>query len=247
MGNVNQTDKYQKLVKGVEKQNVHWQTLSVSVLNEGCLIDEFAKEDYFAIETKVSLNGGRLNFSVEEYKQFCRTFVIERTKWVNGVSCIHPKTPGMYIPAFISVILLNIGQATDYSLGIQLTPEIPKDKNSMDIKQIQRISSTLKNIQGFDGSTEMPQDKSGCFDFMSMQLVQTKISQGETSVTLNEVQHHNADSHPVYAFLSSVVGTKLVTTAIEGAEKSQIYGLDAMVRYGNTDMYGGLLCQVTSV
>lgn len=216
-------EKYRKVVTNVAPKFIKWQEVEVNLLTEGCLIDEYASVEYASIVSKLRITGGSVSFTEQEFIKFCRTYVYARICWVNNKTVIHPNTIGILVPTFLSLILQNIGRASNFSLGLDLVPAMP-EFDPMEISEVRKISAELKIIPGYEGAVALPKDKAGCFEFMSMQLID------------DQIVSHSPDAHPVYALMASIVGPSLIRSV-----------LDPMVYYGDSNLYRGLLWELTSV
>lgn len=221
--NRNAEDIYRKVVSQVSPTHVEWTEVPVNVMTDGCLIEEYAKVEYQAIVNKLALSGGIVRVSEEEFINFCKTLVYARICWVNGTKFMHPNTPGILVPAFLSLVIQNIGRASNIALGLALTPVVP-EFTPMSVTEIQKISAFLKSIPGYEGATALPKDKEGCFEFMSMQLIGTAI------------RTYTPETHPVYALMASIIGPHYIESV-----------LNPRVYYGDINLYRGMLWQITSV
>jgi hypothetical protein len=225
----NAEQRYRKVVTNVTPKFFEWQEVEVNLLTDGCLIEEYARVEYAAIQARLQLTGGSVSFTEQEFIKFCMTYVYARVQWVNGKTYLHPREKGLVIPSFLSLILQNIGRAASYDLGIELIPVFPTEVGGlefkpMDVNEMRKISADLKVISDYEGASELPRDKSGCFEFMSMQLIDDRI------------RSHTRDHHNVYALMASVMGPSLVRSV-----------LDPLVVYGEQRLFRGLLWELTSV
>lgn len=236
---MNLLESYKKLVSGRVAPAPHnYEEVTVGFeVDDASMLAQYGRTEYTALEAKIGHSGGQLPFSEDEFLKYIRTLVISRILWVRNEKTIVVPTDPISVPAFLSVILMNIGNADEPTLGLRLIPAIqaPEDVkkggdskkeglSTLDINEMRRISSYLASIDGYSFSKGYLRDKSGVFDFMSMQFVDGYI------------MHHNADSHPVYALLASVMKPHIITSA-----------LSPLVRYGSEDFLGGLLWEVTAV
>jgi hypothetical protein len=215
------------------------------------MLAKYSEIEYQALHAKVTLSGGEVPFTMEEFKEYIRALVYSRVAWVNSLKyVVHPNEP-IAVPAFLSVVLMNIGNAEEVSLGLRLVPEIKgmfhivekgegnnkekvwevkpfniieKDLKLANKDLMQKISNYLKAIEGYEYGKGYLKDKSGTFDFMSMQVVDSYIT------------HHEAQAHPVYALLASILQPHLVASA-----------LSPLVRYGSVEFLKGLLWEVTAI
>lgn len=199
------------------------QTYEVDMLGSDCLIDQFAKVEYSAINAEVTRTGGVVTFSENDFVLFCRQAVITRVHWVLGEKYLTHPNDKIMIPSFLMNIIMQIGLAYEVRLGITLKPKAGL-KDVLTIDKVREISFFLRSIKSYDGGLGYLKDKTGVWDFMSMTLVN------------NQIQRYNADAHPVFALMASVVGPKLVQSV-----------LSPLVRYGDMNFFEGLLWELTTV
>jgi len=209
-------------------------------VGEGTMLMEYADIEYQALCARIQLTGGEVPFSDEEFRSYIKTLLYSRVAWVRNVKyIIHPNDP-IVVPAFLSVVLMNIGNAEDVSLGVRLIPRIEgmvdekgvvkpletirDDLGLLEVFNMRKISNYLQSVDGYNYSKGYIKDKSGVFDFMSMQVVE------------NYIVHHNADSHPVYALMASILQPHMVASV-----------LSPLVKYGSVSFLHGLLWEVTAV
>lgn len=239
-------NKFEEVYRKVAETNVQpfpntQQTIKVELCGDGSLMDKFAAVEYSAIQAHIQSKGGMIPFDDDKFKRYCRTYIQSRVGWSTGKPYIIHPLEKVICPAFISTVCMNIGIAVDVSLGITLTPvmketgaTIPEGASReetliamydvLSLDEVKAISLFLRSIPEYHGSLGYLKDKSGIFDFMSMQLIDGIIS------------HHDAKAHPVYALMASVVGPHLVASA-----------LSPLVRYGDSAFLSNLLWEVTSV
>lgn len=211
--------------RNVAPQFKEAKTVKVDFLSEGSLIANYCNIEYQAIEYALEKANGKVDFTKEEFLQYCKTMVYSRISWVLGNKPhVHP-TEHIMVPSFLMNIIMQIGVATNLPLGITVEPsDIPSDFELMPISEMRKISMRLENLSGYEGGFGYPRDKSGAWEFMTMTLVNS------------DIMRHDADAHPVYALMASVVGPKLIETV-----------LSPIVTYGNTNVFEGLLWQLTSI
>lgn len=237
-----QDEAYRKVAEeNVQPHPQKQETITVEMCGKGSLVDDFAAVEYSAIEAHIKRTGGIVPFSKDEFLKYCRTFLQSRIGWVNGLGYIIHPLERVICPAFVSTICMNIGNAVEVSLGITLVPKMtetgvtPDPKLSREeqlvlmydvlpLQRVKEISMFLRTIPEYHGSLGYVKDKSGVFDFMSMQLINGVIL------------HHDANPHPVYALMASVVGPHMVASV-----------LSPLVRYGDSAFLSNLLWEVTSI
>lgn len=224
--NLNLEERFRKLAKErvVPKYDTH-QEVEVNFFSADSLIEQFASVEYQALDYNARKTGGEVPFTIEEFKAYCNSIVASRIQWVRGERYIyHPNDP-IVSPSFLAVICMNIGIAMELTKGITLRPaSIPTDVKVFSKKEMEPISFYLASLGNYDGAKGYLKDKSGSWEFMSMQLIDGKI------------RNENADTHPVYAIMASVVGPLMVNSV-----------LSPLVYYGDITLFEGLLWELTSI
>ena len=163
-----------------------------------------------------------LPMTKEDFTNYVTTIVYSRVCWVNrkvGQYIVHPSVK-LAVPSFISVVLANIGLASDSKLGVSLTPVMDKPEVLLSESELVGISNILSSLtnSGFVFGTGYARDKYGSWDFMAMQIVIDKAS------GRSQVLRHDSESHPVYAVMASVLIVSNLATV-----------LSPRVRYGFVD------------
>lgn len=198
------------------------QEVTVSFLNEGSLIDKYAEIEYSAIE--YAYQPSPMPFTKEEFKNYCLNLVLSRIQYVlNKKPLVYP-TDHIMVPSFLMNIIMQIGIAQDLKLGISVKPAEPDSVPAVAIEKMREISFYLEALKGYEGGFGYPRDKAGSWDLMTMQLIG------------NEIQRFDAEAHPVYALMASVIGPKLIESV-----------LSPLVKYGDSTLFEGLLWQLTSI
>lgn len=170
-----------------------------------------------------------LPMTKEDFTNYVTTIVYSRVCWVNrkvGQYVVHPSVK-LAVPSFISVVLANVGLASDMKLGVSLTPIMDKPKTLLSEAQLVGISNILLSLtnSGFVFGTGYARDKYGSWDFMAMQIVIEKTQGDDESVKgRSQVLRHDSESHPVYAVMASVLIVSNLATV-----------LSPRVRYGFVD------------
>lgn len=221
-GQVNQ--KFRDLAeKSVAPQFKEATKVEVDFLSEGNLIEKYCEIEYYAIEYALRKVVSTVEFTKKEFVQYCKTLLASRIEYVlGGKPTVYP-TDHIMVPSFLENILMQIGEAMDLSLGIRILPK-KITLTPMSLENMRKISMRLESLDGYEGGFGYPRDKTGSWDFMTMTLVN------------NDIRRHDAQAHPVYALMAAVVGPKLISSV-----------LSPMVTYGTTDLFEGLLWQLTSI
>lgn len=177
--------------------------VKVFISCKNMVLDAYAEELYFNIQTAVSMKGGTFDLTAEEFMKYLITLVKARVDYVQGRSPVVFPTDRIVVPSFLSCVLSNIGKARHLDYGIELVPEmdpsiIESGTYFTEKADVQRISNTLRLTTGIgleygEGYTRM---REGSFEFMTMTMM------GEYIYSISK------DSHPVYALLSSALGVR---------------------------------------
>lgn len=175
------------------------------------------------------------------FSKYCASALVSRIMWVNDKprDVIFRPEEDVLVPSLLDNILKNIGKVSDPKLGITLMPTLAEDmkwsasegNNSaetdvLDRETIFRVSSFLKKTAGYIGGLGYLKDKSGTWDFMTMQCLETSV------------YNFTPDSHPAYSLLAAVVAPAWLKSAVDWSPR---------VRYGNLTFYKTLLTDLTSV
>ena len=207
------------------------QTLEVDFLVEGSLIDDYAVIEYQAISMASAKFHWKVPFSMGDFIKYCKTIVASRIAWTINLmeSVIVYPTDNIMVPSLIDNICKQIGVCTNTKLGITLKPKMcptEVDGTSLVLKheEMEKISFFLTSLSDYVGARGYLRDKSGVWDFMTMQLIE------------NQIKNPSIDPHPVYSVFAAVIGPRLIGSA-----------LNPLVTYGDLDVYRSLLWQLTSI
>lgn len=200
------------------------QTVEVQFHPETGCFKEFVEVEYSALELEATKAGLSLPFSEEDFSKYCTTFIVSRVAWVMGEKTsliLHPADK-IICPALLDAVTKNIGHVMETKQGLTLVPTIESKDNVLSKPECEKISFFLASLPNYMGGMGYVKDKTGSWEFMSMQLVE--------NVVMSEV-----DCHPAYSTLAAIVGPKWL-----GAVTAP------RIRYGDLDMYRSLLWQLTS-
>lgn len=209
---------------------------------EDCLIDEFAHLEYEALERAYMYSRNGLPFTEDDFKIYCRLMILQRIQWVVGPKPMFRPEEQIIIPSFLYVVSSNIGKVIDVERGLTFIPYTTWDGNYAECKEMddktaamkkkeitQRISKFLQNTPGYEGSLGYKKDKRGELEFMAMQVV----SEGE-----HYIAYENAQAHPVYAFIASIILTGM---------DSKSMTRKPYVKYADINLLKQLLWEFTSL
>lgn len=225
--------------KSIRPAPVDFTEAEVSFSVDEGIFAEYIDAEYAAIRANI-VTENQFPFSKEEFVRYCKTLLNSRIAWVCGVHeflIIRPEDK-IVCPALLAQVLMNIGTASDNSLGIVLNPsfgfsddEAVRGEQVKELKaqlmtkaEVQQLSYYLRNLENYVGALGYLKDKSGSWDFMTMSLVD------------NSIRNHQSVSHPVYALLAAVVGTKQVASL-----------LNQRVKYGDVATFRALIWQLVSI
>lgn len=185
--------------------------VAVSINTNAKVLTTYKAELFSEWSLACQVLGRSMLFTQEELSRYIDMLVQTRVSYVQGKRVEISPTDRIAVPAYLSLVLSNVGLAQDSTQGIELYPEmvneIQIDKEFMlDISRKIRILSNI-GIEYADGYVR---SRDGSFEFMSMALID------------DYVRTWTKDAHPVYALLSS-------TLAIRGIEAV----LSPRINYGS--------------
>ena len=173
---------------------VDQEVVTVSFTGNGVLPD-FAETYADAINTKINIKGGSIEFDASELQRYFNFLLAARIKKVTGGK-VTQSARNLNIPALFAISLTHIGEVHDRDLGITLLPELKVDKDAefMTDDEAIKFSRTLTFVQdlGFELVQGIPFDRLGDSGFMYMTLAET-----------GHLVRHNNDAHPGVAALSA--------------------------------------------
>lgn len=232
--NMNQTFNYSKAVQAlgdrIKPNALQYEVIDVNFTPASGILKDFAEVEFAAIEYHVQSSGGVMPaiMTLENFKKYCNTFVVSRIAWVRGDSknvIVRPEER-ILVPSLLDSVLKNIGVVYETSLGLTLNPTIDYDAvEVLTADDMRKIGFYLSSIKEYIGSLGYIKDKTGCWDFMSMQIID------------DVVQNFTDHAHPAYAILASIVAPKWVVSTV----------MSPRVRYGDLNFFKGLLWELTSV
>lgn len=179
-------------------------TLEVTLSPQTSIVfRDFTQSLYDSICDACALSGAKEIMELDEIRHYLLSLLHIRVKHCMGKPTTIRWTDEVYVPAFFSIILENIGITSDEDLGVTLQPKFDHP-SAMDVDELARTSRKFQALSrmGLVCAQQMPRDRKGSWDFMAMQCVD------------NVVRRHDSDSHPVYGFLSSVVETRMIDTVL---------------------------------
>lgn len=232
---LNGTYRYSKEVSAIAEKSlkpvaVDYTTGEVTFsLSEGMFAD-YINAEHCAIMAAVRSNDD-FPFDLATFKKYCNTLLVSRIAWVLGKTNLLIVRPedGTTCPALLSQVLMNIGLVSDDSIGIQLKPafsdtDAKVKAGCLSETKMQEISYYLRRIENYVGAQGYLKDKSGSWEFMTMQLVD------------NQIRAPRNAAHPAYSLLAAVTGNKTLVSA-----------LSPRVKYGDMDTFKALVWQLTSI
>lgn len=219
---------YPKNVQEISEQiKAHFdemQVVKVEMQLDKAVLNDFIQVEFRAIQVEAQKLHIALPFNEERFKKYCLTFIVSRVNWVNGDmrSVIIRPEAHIMCPALLDAVCKNIGLVLEISQGLKLEPTLPKGVETLTETEMEEVSFYLQSIPTYVGGWGYIKDKSGSWEFMSMQLVEQAI--------MNEQAHH-----PAYSLLAAIVGPKWIGAATA-----------PRIKYGDLTMYRSLLWQLTT-
>lgn len=216
--------------RNVKPHYAEMQEIEVDFFTEGNLIQDYAEVEFKAIKFEASKFNWEVPFTQKEFIQYCKAIVVSRIAWVLGDSeqLKFRPTDNVMTPSLIDAICKQIGLCTNTRLGVILKPKMPSFTSTkewkVDMNKMNEISFFLHSMDNYVGARGYLRDKQGVWDFMTMQLID------------NQIKNPTMDPHPVYSVFAAVIGPKMISSV-----------LSPMVKYGDLDVYRGLLWELTSV
>lgn len=196
-------------------------TVEVKVNLASRVLDSYAVELFANAQVAVEMKGGTMPFTEEEFVQYVRHLVRIRCDYVNNQRVPFGPTDLLAIPAFVSVVLQNLGKVFHLDLGLELVPVHSGGETATkgypwqesDIQLLKKVSRGIVALgnYGLEYAKGYDRVKEGSFEFMSM------------SVLDDIVMGVNKEAHVVYALLASFVG-------LQGIERA----LSPRITYGTT-------------
>lgn len=168
-----------------------------------------------------------LGFTVNELEEYLQYVVLQRIAYVNqqltivtkdgegkvkkGIfrGAMRPQDHGLLVPAFLSLVLEQIGWAKDDAIGVELYPELDDsavefavkyhNKRVEEVKGHGAIMAAFMRMEshGMVFAKGFSRDSNGSWDYMAMQCITTEAE--------TEIKRHDKSAAPVYALLSSVL------------------------------------------
>jgi hypothetical protein len=178
------------------------------------VLTSYVETLYQELESATSIMGGSVPFSLGELVNYCQQLVKIRVDYVNRTHAMFGPTEKLAVPAFLSVVLENIGLAEDVDRGIELYPTLSGFESLMSAQEMSMMTTKLKTLSryGFEYAEGYSRDRKGSWDFMTMTLID------------GYVRSISKEAHPVYALMASV----LATHGVEAAMSPRItYGSEA--------------------
>lgn len=163
----------------------------------------YVDELYSNIMMALSLRGGTLSITKNDFISYCENLVRIRIDYVNRRRIGIGPTERIVIPSYLSLLLTNIGLARHLDYGLELQPEYSEIKVLSD-DHMRSISNALKLLKGigFEYAEGYSRDREGSFDFMAFALIDGMV------YTITK------DSHPVYALLACTLGIRGVESVL---------------------------------
>lgn len=231
---VQYASKLDELAKPLKPHFEEQEVVDVTITPSEGILDDFAETEYAAINLATEKSNATFPFDVDTFKKFCVTYVVSRIAWINNQPehmIVRPDDQ-VIVPALLDTVLKNIGIVYETTQGLVLKPTIDYDScETLSKDKMLEISFYLRAIDSYVGATGYIKDKSGSWEFMSMQLVVKTINDKEGSY----IYSLDKDNHPVGAILAAIVAPKVLVAT-----------LSPRANYGNLTFFKSLLWELTS-
>lgn len=200
--------------------------VSVSINPNAQVFTTYVETLFQELDSATTLMGGGLPFTHEQLLAYCQNLVKIRVDFVNRNRAMFGPTDKLAVPAFLSVVLENIGLAEDLDRGLELYPTLVPFESAMDVSAMSAMSTRLKTLSryGFEYADGYSRDRSGSWEFMTMSLIE------------GYVRSLSREAHPVYALMASVF-------AVHGVEAA----ISPRVTYGSEANFIRLVRQLATV
>lgn len=168
---------------------IEWQEIKVE-FSDSLLLSDYA--DMLHEQAVVQLD----NFSVtrDEIESYLKTLLWLRIMTVRGArNATNDYHGSVVVPAFWSVYLAQVGEVVDDGLGVRLLPDT--NIEPLDPDTFHKLTIRLRKLDRttLQYATELSRDKRGDFRFMTIQLLDEKVTS------------HLSDLDPWVAFLGTFV------------------------------------------
>lgn len=158
---------------------------------------------------------GELN--AEDLHRYFKTLVWLRVQQVTTNRLEGHDVRAYAIPAFVGLLLHNIGTVHDDDYGFTLVPSMEKPEDALDVKEMLRISKAIRSLRDAFQPVDFPlRSMRGSVEFMSKAVIG------------NVVMSYRAHDAQVYAYLAALVNQLI----LEEASKPFYY-----VTYGDLNYY----------
>jgi len=215
---------FEKVQRSVEKLGIHGRPLRIEIVQVAIdpgsqVLLAYCKALWEWISTR---SRREPSFTEDELRLYVQALVTARVDYVSrtGYRPIIHWADKTAVPAFVSVVMAQIGVVRAPQLGLEVIPVVADGKGVRpELSFMTIMSLKLKALadDGFEFAEGYDKDKSGAFDFMMFSLLDEKSTEMVTSFP---------DSAPVYALLSSFVANQRL---------SQLWG--PLISYGNLNEF----------
>jgi hypothetical protein len=155
--------------------------------------------------------GGSMDLkeTTNELKTYIKQLIIFRIRYVRGERIpMHPKDRGWIVPAFISIVLEQIGRVDDPTTGLILTPALTKEQTETplwDEVTLLKKGRWLRMIcdrANIEYAIELPAQKEGNPEMMTLQVID------------DEVRGEDGTHAGVYALIAGFLGIKVLENVL---------------------------------
>lgn len=178
-------------------------TTEVTIDAESVVLVEYKAELYASWDSVASMRGYDLGFTSDDLSKYIDMLISQRIDYTRGLRVLVKPVDGFAVPAYLSLLLSNIGLARNTDLGIELVPVMKQDVN-VDLAFMTKMSRLIRNLShmGVEYAEGYTRSRDGGYDFMSMSMLDEHVYN-----TVNTI-------HPVYALMASTLGVRGIETVL---------------------------------
>jgi len=207
-----QNNHVSEAVRGFAEKHItpvpaEYEVVEVKVNLVSQVLHAYGSELYSNVEGVVMMRGGSVPFTEEELQSYLQQLVRLRVDYVNNQRVPYRPTDLIAVPAFVSVVLQNLGVVHHLELGLELRPVIDGGKGAWSEEDLEVLKKVSRGIiamgnYGLEYAKGYDRNKEGSFDFMTM------------SVLNDTVMGITREAHPVNALLASALALEGVEVAL---------------------------------
>lgn len=183
----------------ISPKPVEAEVVEITVGIDSPVLVSYLTAFYDQLEAIVHHQGGTLSITFEELETYIRAMIYSRVEYVNNRKPICHWRDELRVPAFLSIVLENMGKVDVADKGLLLVPKFRGEVPDVSLSWMQSISRKLKLFEnhGVHFAEGYSRDTHGEYNFMTLELMNNKVMATENVAP------------PVYALLAG-------TLAIQG-------------------------------